>query len=423
MVAFRKPALDDTRSDLERIQAALPGAEVPYHILQTLPDVLRRHGWRASVVRYGRRIIDVDDPGAGDGLYGAAVDIGTSKIVAYLFDLRRGEQLDQEAVENPQMRYGEDVISRIAQADGGLRQEMAAAARDGVNETLARLCARQHIEPRHIYDLTVVGNTAMHHLVLGVPAQGLGQAPYAPVVATPLLLRAADLGLEVNPEAGVYLPPPIAGFVGSDALAVAAATHLALKRKPAMAIDIGTNTEISLAVGGKVTVTSCASGPAFEGYQIRHGMKAVEGAIEKVAIAADGRPTAIETIAGAPPAGHVRLGRGGRARRAGAQRRRGPQRPHAGAPAGARGRRRPRVRAHPRPQRRDRLHPAGRARPAARQGGHRHRLGVAAAPARDRRQPTSSTCTSPAPSATTSTWTRRRSWVCSRRWPAGVSPS
>ena len=303
VVTFRKPALDDTRSDVERIQAALPGAEVPYHILQTLPDVLRRHGWRASVVRYGRRIIDVDDPDADDGLYGAAVDIGTSKIVSYLFDLRRGELLDQEALENPQMRYGEDVISRIAQADDGLRQEIAAAARDGVNETLTRLCARQHIEARHIYDLTIVGNTAMHHLVLGVPAQGLGQAPYAPVVAGPLLLRAADLGLAVNPEAGVYLPPPIAGFVGSDALAVAAATHLALKRKPAMAIDIGTNTEISLAVGGKVTVTSCASGPAFEGYQIRHGMKAVEGAIEKVAIGADGHPTTIETIAGVPPVG------------------------------------------------------------------------------------------------------------------------
>ena len=302
-VQLTAPTLDDARSDAARVGEAFPAAELPYSVLQRAPDVLRAHRWRATFTTNGRRLIDVEPPDETAVPYGAAVDIGTSKIVSYLFDLASGKQVDQEAVENPQLTYGEDVISRIAQAQGEVRADLARAARDGVNETLRRLCRRQQIEARRIYDVTVVGNTAMHHLVLGLPAEGLGQAPYAPVVAAPLTLRGADLGLEVNPEAGVYLPPPIAGFVGSDCLAVVAATRLATKRKPSLAIDIGTNTEIALAVDGEVWVTSCASGPAFEGYQMTSGMKAVEGAIEKIAIAADGAPARLETIGGQAPLG------------------------------------------------------------------------------------------------------------------------
>ena len=297
------PVIGDARSDLERVQAVLHGVEVPFRALREIPDVLREHGWRATFTRYGRRLIDVETPEAADIPYGAAVDIGTSKIIAYLFDLVRGEQVDAEAVENPQMRYGEDVVSRIAQATHEGRAELAAAARTGINQCLGALYERQGIAPRHLYDMTVVGNTAMHHLALGLPAQGLGAAPYAPVAAEPVTVRGADLGIDMNPEGGVHFPPPIAGFVGSDALAVIAATRLAGKRRPSLAVDIGTNTEIALVHDGQVTVTSCASGPAFEGYQIAHGMKAVAGAIEKVRLHEDGRPAVIATIGGSPPIG------------------------------------------------------------------------------------------------------------------------
>jgi len=297
------PVIGDARSDLERVQAVLHGVEVPFRALREIPDVLREHGWRATFTRYGRRLIDVETPEAADIPYGAAVDIGTSKVIAYLFDLVRGEQVDAEAVENPQMRYGEDVVSRIAQATHEGRTELAAAARTGINQCLGALYERQGIAPRHLYDMTVVGNTAMHHLALGLPAQGLGAAPYAPVAAEPVTVRGADLGIDMNPEGGVHFPPPIAGFVGSDALAVIAATRLAGKRRPSLAVDIGTNTEIALVHDGQVTVTSCASGPAFEGYQIAHGMKAVAGAIEKVRLHEDGRPAVIATIGGSPPIG------------------------------------------------------------------------------------------------------------------------
>ena len=151
--------------------------------------------------------------------------------------------------------------------------------------------------------MVVVGNTAMHHLALGLSPRGITGAPFAPAVDEPVSVRAADLDVAMNPEGRVYFMPPIAGFVGSDCLAVIAATHLEAKRLPAMAVDIGTNTEIALVKDGEVSVTSCASGPAFEGYQITCGMKATEGAIERVDFTPDGRPKTIQTIGGAAPVG------------------------------------------------------------------------------------------------------------------------
>ena len=303
-VQLEPPTLADKRSDLERLDAGLGGVEVPLHVLEELPATLRHGKWKVTATLYGKRVIDVH-PGEKDReCYGAAVDIGTSKVIVYLFDLRRGALIDQEAVENPQMRYGEDVISRIAHAAQNHETALlAAAVREGINANLRALYERQDVHPNHVCDMTVVGNTAMHHLALGLSPVGLGQAPFAPAAAEPLTLRASELGIDMNPDGGVHFPPPIAGFVGSDALAVVAATHLVDVKKPSMAIDIGTNTEIALARDGRVTVTSCASGPAFEGYQIRNGMKAVAGAIERVRIDDEGVPVELATITGADPIG------------------------------------------------------------------------------------------------------------------------
>ena len=310
-VTMDVPTMEDKRSDVARFTQALSAggikasaADVPLPVLQRLPQTLRDGRWRAVAARYGRRVVDVFPGESAPDLFGAAVDVGTSKVIAYLFDLGRGRLIDQEAVENPQMRYGEDVISRIAHAvKPGQLEQLQRAVMEGINMTLGALCERQAVEPRQICDMTVVGNTAMHHLALGLSPIGLGAAPFAPGIAEPVALRAAELGVAINPEAGVYFPPPIAGFVGSDALAVIAATHLVRKKRPSMAIDIGTNTEVALAHDGRVTVTSCASGPAFEGYQIQHGMKAVAGAIERVRITPAGEAVDIRTIAGEPALG------------------------------------------------------------------------------------------------------------------------
>ncbi len=308
LVELPPATLEDKRADQKRLLdvcvACGDGRQAALGATRELPDILRSHGWRATVTSYDGRVIDAEPPDAPAAAFGAAVDIGTSKIIVYLFDLEAGRLVDQEAVENPQMRFGEDVISRIARAvDARGAIELADAAREGINQDLVELCERNRVDQRHIYDMTVVGNTAMHHLALGLSPVGLGASPFAPAVAEPLTLRAGELGLAMNPEGGVHFPPPIAGFVGSDALAVVAATRLASKRRPCLALDIGTNTEIAIAHNGRVTVTSCASGPAFEGYQIAHGMKAVAGAIERVRIDHAGVPTEIATIGNLPPLG------------------------------------------------------------------------------------------------------------------------
>jgi len=303
-VCFPPATLDDPRADVERVTATLGVRGLRLSVIRRLPDLLRDDGFCAVVTRYGTQVIDVEPAAVEPRAFGAAVDIGTSKVIVYLYDLGDGRQVDQEALENPQMRYGEDVVTRMTQAvHHGLLAELTAAVRGGINELLATLCARQEIEPRHVYDMTIVGNTVMHHLALGISPLGMSAAPFAPALAEPATERAADLGLAMNPEGGVHFPPPIAGFVGSDALAVIAATRLAGKRRPALAIDIGTNTEIAVAVGGRIVVTSAASGPAFEGYQMSCGMKAVEGAIERVRFTPDGEPKRIETIGGRPAVG------------------------------------------------------------------------------------------------------------------------
>jgi uncharacterized 2Fe-2S/4Fe-4S cluster protein (DUF4445 family) len=303
-VSLPRAAFEDARSDRQRVREELGATSVPLSVLRKLPTVLREGRFSATATMYQGCLIDIEARHADLSAYGAAVDIGTSKIIVYLMDLQEGHLIDQEAMENPQMRYGEDVMSRITEAlDEDALLDLTRLAAEGISEVLATLCARQEISAQHVYDMVIVGNTAMHHLALGLSPLGLTGAPFAPALDEPLSARAADLGVAMNPEGRVYFMPPIAGFVGSDCLAVIAATHLEAKRLPAMAVDIGTNTEIALVKDGNVSVTSCASGPAFEGYQITCGMKATEGAIERVAFTADGRPRNIQTIGRAAPVG------------------------------------------------------------------------------------------------------------------------
>jgi len=299
-VATLPPAtFEDARSDVVRLEEELGLSVTSLALMADLPARLRSGDFTIGVVRRGREVIDVR-PEAEDGhVFGVAIDVGTSKIISYLFDLDEGRLIDQDAVENPQMPFGEDVVTRITEAlDSRVLDSLGDRVHGGVNQTLERLCARQGITSDDICDAVVVGNTAMHHLFLGLSPQGLTGAPFAPALDREVTVRAAELGLAMNPNTEVYFAPPIAGFVGSDCLAVIAATRLRTKRVPAMAIDIGTNTEIALVHNGKVSVTSCASGPAFEGYQITCGMKAAEGSIERVAFTADGRPRSIRTIGG-----------------------------------------------------------------------------------------------------------------------------
>ncbi|MCX5886720.1 MAG: ASKHA domain-containing protein, partial [Proteobacteria bacterium] len=229
--------------------------------------------------------------------FGLAVDLGTTKIAAYLIDLENGNTLASEGIDNPQIPYGEDVITRISYAmeHDGIRLQQAVI--DGLNSLIEKLCP----EPEWIVEMTLVGNTAMHHLFLGLPVKQLGVAPYLPVVQGSLDVKARDIGLNTAPGAYVHLLPNVAGFIGADHTAMILATGIYKTDKTVLGLDIGTNTEVVLAHRGRLMSTSCASGPAFEGGHISWGMRATKGAIEKVAIGES--HVAVQTIDNVLPIG------------------------------------------------------------------------------------------------------------------------
>jgi uncharacterized 2Fe-2S/4Fe-4S cluster protein (DUF4445 family) len=317
-VSVAPATLEDLRSDVTRLQdtvAALDGSRPVFShaVLRDLAGQLRAQGWTA---RLGvRRAPGAEGDAlahqaevvaalpAGSPLLGLAVDIGTTKIAAYLVELATGRTLAKAGAVNPQVAYGEDVLSRISycieHADG--RAVLQARVADTLNKLVAELCAEAHATRSQVADAVIVGNTAMHHLFAGLPVDQLGRAPYVPVVSDPLDVPARDLGLSLAAGAYIHLPSNIAGFVGADHVAMALSTGAWETDRTIVAVDIGTNTEVTLTKGGRIWSCSCASGPAFEGAHIRDGMRAAPGAIERVQIV-DGAPR-LKTIGDQPPVG------------------------------------------------------------------------------------------------------------------------
>lgn len=303
---LKPPNLTDLRSDAGRTADALADllpepVRFSHGLLETLSTTLRSSEWKLRIVLHGSQAIAALP--VGTRLFGLAVDVGTTKLAAYLVDLETGSTAAKRGAMNPQIAYGEDVISRLAFAIG----EAQGAARlqgvliEALNELLAALCVEAGAAVEQVLYAVMVGNTAMHHLLAGLPVRQLALAPYVPVVDAPLETTAERLGLRMNPGARVHLLPNLAGYVGADHAAALLATRLWEAPGPAMLIDIGTNTEISLAAGGRVYACSCASGPAFEGAHIRNGMRAAPGAIERIQIT-DGAPH-VATIENQPPVG------------------------------------------------------------------------------------------------------------------------
>jgi len=279
------PNLDDLRDDTKRIIDALStrcyeGLGFSYPVLQTISDVLRERAWSIrTVIREGEVIGLLPYE---SNLFGVAVDIGTTKIAIYLVDLQTGVIVGKAGAMNPQIAFGEDIISRIAycrtQKKG--RRELQRVVIDTLNDHFQEMCTEAEIETTQIVDMVIVGNTAMHHLLTNLPVDQLVFAPYVPAVTGAIDIRARDLGIKIATGGYVHLLPNISGYVGADHSAVILSTELWQTAKTVLVIDVGTNTEISLIHKGLITSCSCASGPAFEGAHIRHGMRAAPGAIE-----------------------------------------------------------------------------------------------------------------------------------------------
>jgi uncharacterized 2Fe-2S/4Fe-4S cluster protein (DUF4445 family) len=287
-VRLPKPTLEDQRSDLVRLAEALDAGggqlEADPAVLRSLPAVLRAEEFAATVTTVGRRLARVLPRSQPAGCLGIGVDLGTTTVVVYLVDLLTGELLGTASALNPQTRWGHDVVSRIehvSATEGGL-DDLRAAIVEGANQLIAEAARKAGVAQGNIFEATVVGNTCMHHLFLGLDPTNLAQAPYVPVANRALEATPGEVGLAINRRGNVYCLPVVAGFVGSDTVAALAVTRLTSRDHPVMAIDIGTNGEVMLWSGDRLLVASCAAGPAFEGAQMEHGVRAAPGAIEHV---------------------------------------------------------------------------------------------------------------------------------------------
>jgi uncharacterized 2Fe-2S/4Fe-4S cluster protein (DUF4445 family) len=304
-VRLALPSLADPRADAERVLQALQEQHgvacqsVDIEVLRGFAALRDAETLRVAV-RGGEWIAAMP---AGTRPLGLAVDLGTTKIAGYLLDLETGGTLASRGMMNPQISYGEDVITRITRthqnpSEASLMQSLAVEA---LNQLALELTAEVGAKPEQIVEAVVVGNTAMHHLLLRLPVSQLALSPYVPSVSQALDIKARDVGLRLAAGAYVHLLPNIAGFVGADHVAMLLATELAHASGLVLALDIGTNTEVCLSDHGQMTSVSCASGPAFEGAHITHGMRAATGAIERLRLV-DNR-VEYQTIDGAPPVG------------------------------------------------------------------------------------------------------------------------
>jgi len=301
------PHLHDLRSDEVRLREALQEqhniAAVTFDpvVLATIPPQLRENGWEIRLFVRNGEVMGAAPVGTPP--LGLAVDIGTTKVAAYLVNLETGETLAASGEMNPQIAYGEDVMARIAYAmeEQGHGRELQEAIVGGLEDRVRELCQRCDHSCDEILEAVLVGNTCMHHLVMGLPVDQLGMAPYVPALSSACDIRARDLGLDIAPGAYVHLLPNIAGFVGADHVSMVMASGMHEADQVTLGLDIGTNTEVSLAVNGRLLSCSTASGPAFEGAHIRDGMRAAPGAIEWVRMVDGG--IEYQTIDEAPPVG------------------------------------------------------------------------------------------------------------------------
>jgi len=301
----------DTQADYEKIKRVLKEKynlrvdSIDKDVFEEMPSVIRNNLWKITATVRNNEIILIEGGDKIKNNYGLAVDLGTTKIAVFLVDLVTGETADSEGIINPQIIYGEDVMSRLNFAiqnkdNAGKIQKIV---RDKINEAAVEICSRNNLTSREITEMTVVGNTAMLHLFLKLPVKQLGLSPFVSSIKKSLNIKARDIGIKITAGGYIFLLPPVAGFIGSDHLAMILATKIYKRKGNYLGIDIGTNTEIALKTGMAITSISTASGPAFEGAHIKHGMRASPGAIERVTIDHGTGLPSIQTIDDREPVG------------------------------------------------------------------------------------------------------------------------
>jgi len=297
-VEVTEPDMDEPSGDVERLIDALQSQwnlghiKADLSVLPMLQKALRKGKWQVTCAVYRShedgeaQILHVWPGYHEEPIYGLAVDLGSTTIAAHLCNLQTGEVVASNGVMNPQIRFGEDLMSRVSYAmmNPGGDAEMTEAVREAMNGLVQQLTIETLVAPESIFEIVLVANPVMHHLFLGIDPVELGQAPFALATADAIHLRASDVGLRLHPNARGYILPCIAGHVGADAAAVTLSESPHLSEDLVLVVDVGTNAEIQLGNKHKVLACSSPTGPAFEGAQISSGQRAAPGAIERLEI-------------------------------------------------------------------------------------------------------------------------------------------
>ena len=291
-ISVEEPDMHKGTGDLSRLKVALSeewgldNLTCSLEVLQSLQRVLREGEWKVTVaVRNNEEIIAVF-PGFKDELFGIAVDVGSTTIAAHLCDLSTGEVSGSAGLMNPQIRFGEDLMSRVSyiMMNEGGEKDLTRVVREAINEIITTIISENNIDAEDILEMTLVGNPIMHHLVLGIDPTELGAAPFALATDLSADIKAKELNLNINSGAYVYVLPCVAGHVGADAAAVLLAEEPFNKDEVSLIVDVGTNAEIILGNNQRLLAASSPTGPAFEGAQISSGQRAAPGAIERARI-------------------------------------------------------------------------------------------------------------------------------------------
>ncbi len=297
-VELSAPTLEDDVPDLLRLEQKVGKFEIDLLLLRQIGRKLRASDFKGTAVLSDHRLVDFELGDTSSQCYAIAFDVGTTTMVGSLLDLCSGHQLAITSRMNPQISFGDDVLSRIRHSGScpDCLDDLRQAVVDAIVKMTNTLCAEAKIRCEHIYQIAVAGNTTMEHLLCGIDPTPLGQIPFVPTYARGLVIPARDMGIPINHRGTAYVFPVIGGFVGGDTVAGMLATQLANKNSPVLMVDIGTNGEIVLANNGQIWAASTAAGPAFEGARISCGMRATRGAIEKVALDGDVRYSVIGDV-------------------------------------------------------------------------------------------------------------------------------
>ena len=289
-VELTEPDLEDQRSDIERLRDALTAEgfdmKADLRVLRTLPALLRGAEFKVTAVLGGDQLIAVEGGDTREESYGVAFDLGTTTVVGTLMNLRTGMAEAVRSTLNGQAPFGADVISRISHGMQGdeAKAELREAIQRTMNTVLQELYESAGVARERVYETVVVGNATMLHLLLGIDATPISMMPFTPAFREPLYLPAREVGLDIHPGGYVQTLPVIGAYVGADIVAGVVATGLAREDKLRVFVDVGTNGEIVLGSVKRVLCTAAPAGPAFEGSQIRCGMRATDGAIEGVTL-------------------------------------------------------------------------------------------------------------------------------------------